>query len=98
MARYYATVTNGRGGVTKAGGRSSVNSAHVRGWDVGVKVETYTGSGRDQLTVYLTHGSHASGSDKLLGTVMLTSDGPVFVPEFPTDDNAPSYIVDLDGE
>lgn len=94
MSRYYATVVNGRGNETAVGGRSSIESAHIRAWDVGVRVKTYTGAGRDQIMVYLTSGSHASGPDKLLGTVMLDHGSPVFVSNFPVHEDSPGHITE----
>jgi hypothetical protein len=79
MARFYATVRNGRGNETAVGGRSSVDGAHVRGWHAGVRTATgSTPEGRDRLTVYMTSGSTGATSDVLLGIVYDTPDGPVW--------------------
>lgn len=80
MARFYATVVNGRGNVTPVGGRASVQDAHIRGWNAGVKVVPIgVKNERDRFEVYMTTGSHASGLDILLGTVHDTADGPQFI-------------------
>lgn len=83
MARFYATVTNGRGNETAVGGVSSVESAHIRGWDAGVKVVPVKLPDGDAFEVYMTTGSHATGHDVLLGRVILRQGQvkPVFVPE-----------------
>lgn len=78
-ARFYATVTNGRGSTTGVGGQSSVDCAHIRSADAGVRVTTgRTPDGGNKLTVHMTYGSHGHGHDTLLGTVLDTPDGPVW--------------------
>jgi hypothetical protein len=81
-ARFYATVTNGRGNTTGVGGQSSVDCAHIRSADAGIRVTTgRTPDGGNRLTVHMTLGSNGEyghAQDTLLGTVYETPDGPVW--------------------
>lgn len=60
-------------------------SGHIRGWDVGVRVEgraeSDQGGDSDVFQVFATGGSKGNGSEIFLGTVYLTKDGPTFMPE-----------------
>lgn len=59
MAQYYANVSGSRGTeVTKTGTKQSGMSAHIRGWDTGVKVELSHVNGEDVVKVYRTGGSN----------------------------------------
>lgn len=81
MARFFASVINGRGNETTVGGRASVNSAHVRGWDAGVRVETVKLTDGDALDIYMTGGSHAASKTEYLGRVVIQrgDNGPHFI-------------------
>lgn len=85
MARFFLTARNGRGNETSVGGRTSVEQAHIRGWNAGIKVSTNHGEkGQpDELAVYMTGGSNGHTTDRLLGYVRDTPDGPVFTPAWP---------------
>jgi hypothetical protein len=86
MSRYFATAQNGRGNNVSLGGRSNAGPIHLRGWDAGVKVIPVTDKNQpDTLLIYMTWGSHAAGSDILIGRVVSTPDGPEFVRESPDD-------------
>lgn len=80
-------------GEFSAGGRNGVSDTHTRGWNAGVEVDVRAVKDeRDRFDVYMTPGSSGAGHRVFLGTVHDTPDGPVFVPAFVPDDNAPSYI------
>jgi hypothetical protein len=83
MARFYASVVNGRGSTTNVGGRASVDSAHIRGWDVGVEVETVKLTDGDALDIYQTGGSHAAGGRVRIGRVSIVKGEtePRFTPD-----------------
>jgi hypothetical protein len=88
MGRFYTDYTNRRhqtyGAMTLAG-----YSTHTRGWNAGAKITCHGGRDEhDSFSVYMTHGSHGGGSDKLLGTVHDTPDGPRWEPA--TTDVPPS--------
>jgi hypothetical protein len=74
MARFFASIINGtsRHTETTVGGRSSVDSAHIRGWDAGIKVVCVKLADGDAFDVYQTGGSHASTPDVFLGKLFLT--------------------------
>ena len=83
MGRYYTEYTNRRhktyGAQILAG-----DGVHTRGWDAGVRVtchEAGPDGTADSFTVYMTWGSHDSGTAIMVGTVYDTREGPVWVPE-----------------
>lgn len=95
MARTYMSghYASGSCGEFSAGGRRGVGDTHTRGWNAGVEVDARTPKDeRDRFDVYMTPGSSGSGRRVFLGTVHDTPDGPVFVPAFEANDNAPEYI------
>ena len=65
MARFYASIKGSRGEATRMGSASSGISGHVRGWDVGARVEVDDENGQDVVRVYRTGGSNG-GSGELL--------------------------------
>jgi hypothetical protein len=70
MARFYGTLTGQA--KTSAKRRGSPNSgvtAHVRGRNIGVRVEVYADNGADVIRVYRTGGSNQPGSGELLAEV-----------------------------
>lgn len=59
MARFYATVSGrGENTATKTGTTDSGINAHIRGWDVGIKVEGDARSEDDRFEAYITAGSN----------------------------------------
>ena len=66
MARFYASIQGNRGQVTRMGSASSGIEGHIRGWNLGVRVEMDTdpATGNDRLTVYRTSGSNKTEMDK----------------------------------
>lgn len=67
MARFYGSMQGNRGVVTRIGTPSSGISGHLRGWDVGVRIEIQDVDGHDVIRVYQTDGSNGSqSSDKLI--------------------------------
>ncbi len=80
--RLYLSFTNRRGNEGSAG-LASGSTVHARGWNAGVRVRANgPKDGRDSFDIYMTGGSGGAGSDRLLGTVMDTPNGPVFEPTF----------------
>lgn len=82
MGRYYTEYTNRRG---KTYGAQILpgDGVHTRGWDAGVRVTPHPAGelGKvDSFAVYMTWGSHDSGTAVMVGTVYDTANGPVFVP------------------
>jgi hypothetical protein len=66
MAHFYASMKGSRGEATRVGTKQSGLTAHVRGWDIGARVELSHVDGRDYVRVYATTGSNGGGSDQLI--------------------------------
>ena len=67
MSRFYASIEGNRGPATRMGTPNSGISGHVRGWNMGIRVEGYDYEGSDHFRVYLTGGSNGACSDQLVG-------------------------------
>lgn len=70
MAQFYADIQGNRGEATRMGTKSSGIDGHIRGWNVGARVEMRYNkkTGEDECLVYLTSGSSGRKSSKCLGT------------------------------
>lgn len=69
MAQFYAEIQGNRGSASRMGSKDSGMTAHVRGWDAGVRVVAKHEDGLDVFYVYATGGSHAAHSDRLIARV-----------------------------
>ena len=70
MAHFYASIKGNRGMGTRMGTKNSGISGHIRGWNLGVRVEGWIDpQGNDYFDVYRTGGSSGSKSDRLITTV-----------------------------
>lgn len=71
MAHFYTTVTNSRGGTTRAAGKKSGQTAHIRGWNAGVRVEAGIDpmTGKDVFLVYATKGSNGGSTAECVGWI-----------------------------
>ena len=70
MSQFYASVTGSRGStVTKTGDKQTGIFAHIRGWNIGIKVDcTYDKeTDKDIIRVYKTSGSQGAKRDKFIG-------------------------------
>lgn len=64
--RFYTSVTNSRGKLVNAGSHKG-QSAHIRGWNKGVRVESYIDeNGKDRFKIYETSGSNGKEQDILI--------------------------------
>ena len=79
MARFYASIRGNRGEATRMGTPASGIEGHVRGWNVGVRVEGRTEGGMDYLYVYATGGSNGSAREQLIAVVKQGNGGLVEV-------------------
>ncbi len=61
MSQFYGDMTGNRGTVTRGGSKASGMTAHIRGWDVGVRVRLSHVDGVDVVRVYRTKGSRGTG-------------------------------------
>jgi hypothetical protein len=83
MSKLYLSATSDarKTEVTSRGHRTI--SAHVRGWDLGVKIEAhYGGPIRDEesFDIYVSSGSNGGESDVLVGRVALHDGNRYFYP------------------
>lgn len=75
MSKTYLSADNSHGNEVTA---ASPTFAHIRGWDVGIRVTVNPEGTR--LDVYLTTGSNNSGKDEFLGSAILRTAGPQWYP------------------
>lgn len=73
MSHTYLSADNSRGGDVTA---ANPSFAHIRGWDVGVRVDASERG--THFDVYMTSGSNGTARDVHIGTVQLTAAGPEF--------------------
>ncbi len=67
MAHFYGEVFGARGSASRLGGKKGM-SAHVRGWDLGARIEIFFDEKKqkDIVRVYKTSGSNGQESDQLI--------------------------------
>ena len=58
MARFYASIQGNRGEATRMGTKTSGIGGHIRGWNVGARIEIRHVAGKDVVQVYRTGGSN----------------------------------------
>lgn len=60
MSHFYADIQGNRGQATRQGTKNSGIEGHIRGWNVGAKVECYYDDELDMdfVRIYLTSGSN----------------------------------------
>jgi hypothetical protein len=67
MARFRGTLQGNRGGASRLGSKSSGLHVTANGWEIGATVELFVnGEGQDEISIWLTSGSNARHSSKLL--------------------------------
>jgi hypothetical protein len=64
MAHFYSTVASKNSQQTKCGHGSSGMNGHLRGWNIGCRVDLKCVDGKDVVTVYKTYGSHAQKAEE----------------------------------
>lgn len=68
MARWYGRIKGNRGEATRMGTERSGFTAHISGWNVGVKVDCRVDErGEDVIEVYRTGGNNDPSRKELLG-------------------------------
>jgi hypothetical protein len=76
MARFYGELKGARGRASRLGTASSGMSAHIRGWDVGVRVQLSMGpDGNDLVQIWATGGSNGLTNERLIAELTLASNG-----------------------
>lgn len=58
MAQFYGEIKGARGETSRTGNKVSGMTAHIRGWDIGVRVVLTHENGKDRVQVYRTTGNH----------------------------------------
>jgi len=76
MARFKGDIAGSRGEASRLGDTHSGISAHVRGWNSGIRVRGYAVGDADHFEVYATGGSNGVTSDKFLGVLKADSFEP----------------------
>ena len=80
MAHFYGQLQGSRGEATRCGNKNEGIRGHIRGWDVGVRVEGYYDDELgDFFNVYVTSGSNGGRSDKHMAQVCIQNGIPVFI-------------------
>jgi hypothetical protein len=77
MSHFYLTASNTRGGEVTAAGHKTGQTAHLRSWSAGVRVQarhTRVGS-TDEFEIFASRGSNNPGAGALVGLVKEASDG-----------------------
>ncbi len=81
MAHFYGNMKGARGGeVTRCGTATSGLQAHVRGWDIGGRVEVISTAHGDAVHFHVTRGSNGNRSDLIIAVARL-EDGRVIIEE-----------------
>ncbi len=81
MAHFYASIQGSRGGATRCGTPNSGIEGHIRGWNVGVRVDGEKDKdGDDVFEVFATSGSTGAHGSVHVGTVRIVNGQPGFVP------------------
>lgn len=90
MSHFYCTMVGKAGEATRSGTVASGMTAHVRGWDVGVKIHAYEQDGVDCFAISASDGSSGGSTVIVIGTVkrIVTASGEdiIFVPNGYADD------------
>ena len=65
MAQYYASIQGNHGEATRMGTKKTGMEAHIRGWNIGVRVYCRWNeeTNKDEITVYRTGGSNGRTDD-----------------------------------
>lgn len=80
MARFKADISGSRGTASRLGTAASGMSAHIRGWNLGIRIYADCDSDNreaDGFTIYATGGSNDPSESKLIGYVRLEDGSPV---------------------
>lgn len=68
MSHFYGNLKGCRGETTRCGTKGSGIRSHVRGWNVGCRVDCFVDEhGEDCVRVYITGGSNGRLEDKFIG-------------------------------
>lgn len=76
MAQFYATIQGNRSERTCMGTKNSGITGHIRGWDIGGRVDVFYNADkdRDEVRIMVSRGSNGYGSGRALGMFYLKGD------------------------
>ena len=78
MSRFYASIEGNRGMATRQGTPNSGIRGHIRGWDIGARVECHVDEeGKDHVMVWRTGGSRGYGNSVLIADFTKDESFPV---------------------
>lgn len=77
MSRYYGQIQGSRGEATRMGNASSGMFGHIRGWNIGARVDMDAEGDTDVCRVRVTTGSAGYGNGESLGTFERGEDGSI---------------------
>ena len=65
IAQFYGSMSGNRGEATRMGTKKSGFEAHIRGWNIGVRIwcRYDEETGKDEISVYRTGGSNGQTDD-----------------------------------
>jgi len=66
MAQFMAEIQGQSGMTSRLGNKNSGIWGHIRGWNIGIRVDGVHDDGEDKFYVYATSGSTGSRSDVLI--------------------------------
>jgi len=70
MAHFYGEIYGqAKTSATRRGSKNSGLTGHLRGWNIGVRVELTHRNGVDVIEVYQTNGSNGGEKDVLIATL-----------------------------
>jgi hypothetical protein len=69
MAHFYASIQGNRGERTCMGTKNSGIEGHIRGWDIGGRIDVFYNAekDRDEVRIMVSTGSNGSGQSKAIG-------------------------------
>lgn len=69
MSRFYGSISGSRGEASRTGTPQSGLGGHIRGWNIGCRVEIFADiEDNDRCNIYITGGSNNSGTKLSLGS------------------------------
>ena len=72
MSHFYGEMQGNRGEVSRTGSKTSGFSAHIRGWNIGVKIQCWHDekTNKDEIHIYQTGGSSKPAVLKEIATLI----------------------------
>lgn len=79
MAQFKGTIESGRGSISRLGNKQTGLNVTCDGWTLGctANIQFNEETGRDELQIFVTHGSKRDGTFKKLGKFYITKAGNI---------------------